>query len=80
VVFDRQTGQPRAINDLLRRRRDLHPMVCPDEPLPPLPTPPSPPMTGDAGVPFPVGPGVMKGGSPISEPATTVGKGIDRVH
>ena len=39
TVFDRVTGQPRALNELNRRNRILHVRVCPDTPPPPEPVP-----------------------------------------
>ena len=38
VVFDQQSGQPRALNELNRRNRILHVRVCPDTPPPAEPT------------------------------------------
>jgi hypothetical protein len=35
VAFDPVTGQPHAFNDLRRRQRDLHLIVCPNDPPPP---------------------------------------------
>lgn len=35
VAADQVTGQPHAFNDLLRRQRDLHLIVCPNDPPPP---------------------------------------------
>ena len=37
TVFDFITGEFRTFNDLKRRNRDLHALICPDDPLPPLP-------------------------------------------
>jgi hypothetical protein len=37
TVFDFITGEFRTFNDLQRRNRDLHALICPDDPLPPLP-------------------------------------------
>jgi hypothetical protein len=37
TVFDRRNGTTRSFNDLRRRSRDLHALICPDDPLPPDP-------------------------------------------
>jgi len=41
TVFDPISGQPRQFSELARRNRDLHQLVCPNDPLPPPPPPPS---------------------------------------
>lgn len=87
TVFDPMTGTPRILNDLDRRRRDLHRLVCPDNPLPPPPQPmlpPAPPPRPprDAGMGGSSGPSepLPRPMIPATEPVTSLGKGIDRVH
>jgi hypothetical protein len=56
TVTDPVTFQPRTHNDLARRNRDLHALVCPaEEPPPSVPAPP------DAGAPAPKTPTVTSG-------------------
>jgi hypothetical protein len=88
VTFDPVTG-PRTLNDLARRNRDMHFLVCPGEPPPPPPMPmPMPPlpntppgMRPDGGV----APGGNAGGPtmappPEADPPRSIAVGIGRVH
>ncbi len=78
TVFDSQTGQARTFNDLDRRNRDMHPIVCPNDPLPPVSMPDAGPVfTPDGGMPRPKG---TDAGVAVSPAPITLTKGISRTH
>jgi hypothetical protein len=81
TVFDPVTFEPRRLNDLGRRNRDLATLVCPADQLPPpppsTPTPTPLPPRADGGAPV-RSPSATTATAPA--PAPTVSKGIRRVH
>ena len=91
-VFDPATGGFRVLNDLRRRNRDMHLIVCPDDPLPPDPMPPPGRPVADGGAPGGgprPSPPPMRAAVPAparvapaftADPPTSLIRGIGRVH
>ncbi len=89
TVFDPVTSEPRSLNDLGRRNRDLRALVCPPGDVPPPPPPPPgpgmppPPSPPPPGKPMPLFGPTTSSSSPAPDDTKRpdfIAKGIGRVH